>query len=1009
MDIADSSYQDQGNKLAYCPPLSVPPSVKHENYFRDIEMPCAEQERLTGVQTNVTFHVASLDDMVKELNKKSVRIGIVCSEFWSMEIDGRMGGFGKAVSMVVKAFEKSQSSTALVFLHASKYSDKEKICEDRFRYLHGVPLIPLMSNRKCYRRLLKKVALEMVITIDFRVPYVRVLQDLPSSVAVVIWVHDPHTPEISEKLRANQIPSLNQSVAPSNVSPRSAAVKHELYFAEKVIFAVTTPSFVDRYPSAYNLESLLHYRTPVLPYAMDALASSRDPALVAHPHSSPRVIFIGRLDAVKRPWLFAETARVLPDVEFILLGQVYNFNDPIGFGFSEESKQPPNLKLLGHLDDVKTTEMLASSWILVSTAIHEGLPFNYIEALQLGVPIVATYDPANIASRFGIYVGNHPENSGLAAVPLLAKAIRELVADAPRRKSLGEAGKQWVNDVHSTEGFNRGIIQIRSQIKEEQFAPLQKMKFARTVGICATFLDEDKDLLEWLEFHKKIGVDFFYLYHLDNHSDPERWRHVLWPYVLAGRVKIHPQVVTYLGQKANRQSASLQNCYDTYKKEVDWLAFIDVDEYIVPKDADADLSVTLAAYRNESGVVLPWRTFGPIHINPSKRPFTYELTHATPYDERGGTLPRMAGTVKLILNTHHPHADYCNFFNIGTLFPKDNRLIHYVHNCLYLSPTPPVDERHIPVNDPWTLPDHHRASGDVLQLNHYFARSCFDFYDKKRKKLQSITARYGTNNIPKWFNERLGRGLGLNASAVCSNLRRFFNTTDESMVPIGRRVAWEIRGMTGPSLTPPARQKCEGCSTLAVCVDLLAHPLQQEKNKCVCNADYVGDGSFCGRVVWTRSVLAKKVPYLHADVMESKNPKKNPFYYMIGAPTGDTNATHWVTDKKSESFVLTFASAGDMVRNVRMIMVYQPFRYGSIEYIGYQAAEKATVSPTNANFLSLNISSILGESYNNTFLSITVEPPVALTHLLIRCKKELVIDSTAPISIAAVGLIREAT
>ena len=79
-------------ELAYCPPLSVPPSVKHENYFRDIEMPCAEQERLTGVQTNVTFHVASLDDMVKELNKKSVRIGIVCSEFWSMEIDGRMGG-----------------------------------------------------------------------------------------------------------------------------------------------------------------------------------------------------------------------------------------------------------------------------------------------------------------------------------------------------------------------------------------------------------------------------------------------------------------------------------------------------------------------------------------------------------------------------------------------------------------------------------------------------------------------------------------------------------------------------------------------------------------------------------------------------------------------------------------------------------------------------------------------------------------------------------------------------
>jgi hypothetical protein len=41
-------------ELAYCPPLSVPPSAKHENHFRDIEMPCAEQEQFTGVQKNST-------------------------------------------------------------------------------------------------------------------------------------------------------------------------------------------------------------------------------------------------------------------------------------------------------------------------------------------------------------------------------------------------------------------------------------------------------------------------------------------------------------------------------------------------------------------------------------------------------------------------------------------------------------------------------------------------------------------------------------------------------------------------------------------------------------------------------------------------------------------------------------------------------------------------------------------------------------------------------------------
>jgi hypothetical protein len=325
-----------------------------------------------------------------------------------------------------------------------------------------------------------------------------------------------------------------------------------------------------------------------------------------------------------------------------------------------------------------------------------------------------------------------------------------------------------------------------------------------------------------------------------------------------------------------------------------------------------------------------------------------------------------------------------------------------------------VDEHHIPVNDPWSLPAYHQATSDVLQLNHYFVRSCSDFEEKKKKKLQSIVARYGANNIPKWFYERLGYGLGSNASAVCLSLQNYFNTTDETIVPIMKTVLENIRAKAGKgplssSSSPPARMMCEGCSIYATCVDLLAHPSVKEKNKCVCKSDYVGDGFFCGRTVWTMSVSGSSVSPLHVNDIRSKNPKKNPFYYMIGAPTGDTNATHWKTDTKSEAYVLTFAAAGDLVRHVRMIMLYQPFRFGSIEYIGYQAAQRAVVSSSDPNFLSLNIFAILGESYNNTFLTVKVEPPIILTHLLIRCKKKVVMDTTAPISIAAVGLVFEAT
>jgi hypothetical protein len=91
-------FNDAGNvliptrELASCSPLPMTPVEEQEKQFRDIEIPCAEYDRLMGVGKSTTFETASMDAVVKKLHKKSVRIGVVSSEFWSMEVDGRMGG-----------------------------------------------------------------------------------------------------------------------------------------------------------------------------------------------------------------------------------------------------------------------------------------------------------------------------------------------------------------------------------------------------------------------------------------------------------------------------------------------------------------------------------------------------------------------------------------------------------------------------------------------------------------------------------------------------------------------------------------------------------------------------------------------------------------------------------------------------------------------------------------------------------------------------------------------------
>ena len=54
--------------------------------------------------------------------------------------------------------------------------------------------------------------------------------------------------------------------------------------------------------------------------------------------------------------------------------------------------------------------------------------------------------------------------------------------------------------------------------------------------MCAIYRDEAAYLREWVEFHRVVGVERFYLY--DNHSVDDH-RHALAPYIADGTVVLH--------------------------------------------------------------------------------------------------------------------------------------------------------------------------------------------------------------------------------------------------------------------------------------------------------------------------------------------------------------------------------------------------------------------------------------------------------------------------------------
>ena len=129
---------------------------------------------------------------------------------------------------------------------------------------------------------------------------------------------------------------------------------------------------------------------------------------------SPLVCFVGRLDRIKRPWIFFELAARFPNVEFIAVGVGHNmaFEERLRATYENLS----NLKLYGFVDQFQSNdlfEILAKSWVLINMSPHESLPTSFIEAAGHECAILSEMDPDGFASEYGYRVTDGNYEKGL--------------------------------------------------------------------------------------------------------------------------------------------------------------------------------------------------------------------------------------------------------------------------------------------------------------------------------------------------------------------------------------------------------------------------------------------------------------------------------------------------------------------------------------------------------------------------------------------------------------------
>jgi hypothetical protein len=218
------------------------------------------------------------------------------------------------------------------------------------------------------------------------------------------------------------------------------------------------------------------------------------------------------------------------------------------------------------------------------------------------------------------------------------------------------------------------------------------------IAICAIYKNEAPYLLEWIAFHRAIGVDHFILY--DNGSEDGSTSLIRGsPFADALTIVDWPQ--------RPGQLAAYADCIARFSRRFSWIAFIDVDEFIHPVDTNS-LRAVLNHPRFElySEVLIFWLVFSSGgHLETPDGLVVQNYVQRLPDDSPvNGHVKTIARGAALLAAGTTPH-----------IMKTSGR------TC---DPTGATVVKHAL---------HERPVHQVLALNHYFTKSLSDWRGKLRR------------------------------------------------------------------------------------------------------------------------------------------------------------------------------------------------------------------------------------------------------------------------------------
>ena len=125
-------------------------------------------------------------------------------------------------------------------------------------------------------------------------------------------------------------------------------------------------------------------------------------------------------------------------------------------------------------------------------------------------------------------------------------------------------------------------------------------------AMCLITKNENENLAEWIEYHKRMGSSKFYIF---DHNSTVPLLNGIQQYVTSGLVEYFyftdfgnvnsaPQIIVY------------DRCLRLFGNRHKFIGFLDIDEFIVVKNNSLKIPDILSEYEEYSSVALDWMMFG---------------------------------------------------------------------------------------------------------------------------------------------------------------------------------------------------------------------------------------------------------------------------------------------------------------------------------------------------------------------------------------------------------------